>query len=157
MPFEFWKRFLCSLAGIKLGRGATLCSGVRFLAFGNCTIGERTLINNGCLLDNRAGLQIGKDVSVASGVKIFTQGHDIDDGNFTVIGGAVIIEDHVCIFSSALIMPNVKLSKNCVVYAGAVVTKSVGFSEVVGGNPARFIRMREKDQTYKLNCNFWFN
>ena len=40
MPFEFWKRFLCSLAGIKLCKGSTLCSGVRFLAFGKCIIGE---------------------------------------------------------------------------------------------------------------------
>jgi acetyltransferase-like isoleucine patch superfamily enzyme len=127
------------------------------MAFGKCVIGERTLINRDCLLDNRAGLQIGSDVSVATGVKIFTQGHDIDDENFTIIGGSVIIEDHVCIFSSALIMPNIKLSKNCVVYAGSVVTKSVGISEVVGGNPAKFIRIRKNEQVYKLNSNFWFN
>ena len=157
MPFEFWKRFLCSLAGIKLCKGSTLCSGVRFLAFGKCIIGERTLINRDCLLDNRAGLKIGSDVSIATGVKIFTQGHDVDTGSFKVIGGKVIIEDYVCIFSSALIMPNIKLSKSCVVYPGSVVTKSVGIAEIVGGNPAKFLRMREGKQTYKLNSNFWFN
>ncbi len=157
VPFEFWKRLLCRFAGIQLMRGATLCSGVRFLAFGNCIIGERTLINRDCLLDNRAGLKIGSDVSIASGVKIFTQGHDVDSNSFKVIGGSVIIEDYVCIFSSALIMPNVKLSKSCVIYPGSIVTKSVGIAEVVGGNPARFLRKRKGKQTYKLNSNFWFN
>ena len=156
-PFEFWKRFVCGLVGINLGKGATISSGVRFLGFGNCTIGQRSIINRDCLLDNRSELIIGSDVSIATGVKIFTQGHNVDDENFMVNGGAVIIEDNVCIFSSALIMPNLKLSKKSVIYAGSVVTKSVATSHIVAGNPAKFLRMRKGKQLYKLNSNFWFN
>ncbi len=127
------------------------------MALGRCQIGDRTIVNRECLLDNRAGLSIGSDVSIATGVKIFTQGHDIEDADFSTNGGEVVIADHVCIFANALIMPRTKLGKGCVVFPGSVVTKSVGDLEVVGGIPARFIKRRLRPPEYKLNSDFWFN
>lgn len=156
-PFHFWKRLVCRFANISLGHGAAICNGVRFLAIGRCQIGDRTVINRDCLLDNREPLYIGSDVSIAVGVKIFTQGHDIDSELFSISRGHVKISDHVCIFANALIMPGVELGKGCVVYPGAVVTKSFDDFMVIGGNPAKFIKMRKVIPGYKLNSDFWFN
>lgn len=155
-PFFFWKYFICSIGGINLGKGAVLCSGVRFLSLGKCRIGARTVINRDCLLDNRSGLLIGEDVSIANGVKIFTQSHDIEDEDFKISGGMVEICDHACIYSSALIMPKIKLGMGCVVYAGSVVVKNINPLEVVGGNPAYVIRKRKLIPGYKLKSGFWF-
>jgi maltose O-acetyltransferase len=130
---------------------------VRFLALGRCQIGDRTIINRDCLLDNRDGLLIGSDVSIATGVKIFTQGHDINDELFSISRGQVTIADNVCIFANALIMPKVHLGKGCVVYPGSVVTKSFSDLEVIGGNPAKTIKLRLIQPKYKLNSDFWFN
>ena len=44
------------------------------------------------------------------------------------------------ICAGAIICPGVTVGKNCVVGAGAVVTKDVESNTVVGGNPAKFIK-----------------
>ncbi len=125
LPFYFWKRTLCCIFGIRIGKKVSLCTGVRFLALGNCLIGDRSVINRDCLLDNRARLSIGADVSIATGVKIFTQGHDIEDANFSITRSEVVIADHVCVFANVLIMPGTRLGAGCVIFPGSVVTKSV--------------------------------
>jgi acetyltransferase-like isoleucine patch superfamily enzyme len=102
------------------------------------------------------GITIGENVSIAHNTKIYTLGHDIDDPFFVSRGSEVVIDDYVCIFSNVLIMPGVHLGRGCVVYAGSVVTKDIGEYEVVGGNPARFIRYRSKDLRYKAEYKYWF-
>ena len=57
----------------------------------------------------------------------------------------MVIEDGAFVFSNALIMPGVTLHRNCVVLPGSVVTKDVDENAVVGGNPAKFLRMRNFD------------
>lgn len=54
----------------------------------------------------------------------------------------VVIEDDVWIGSRAIILAGVRVGRGAVVGAGAVVTRSVTPYAIVGGNPARIIRMR---------------
>lgn len=54
----------------------------------------------------------------------------------------VVIEDDVWIGTRAVILAGITIGRGAVVGAGAVVTKSVPPYSIVGGNPARFIRMR---------------
>lgn len=65
--------------------------------------------------------------------------------------GEVIIEDDVWIGVGAIILSGVKLGQGCVVGAGAVVTKSFPPFSIIGGNPARLLKMRfEKDVVDQL-------
>lgn len=54
----------------------------------------------------------------------------------------VVIEDDVWIGTRAIILAGTRVGRGAVVGAGAVVTKSVPPYAIVGGNPARIIRMR---------------
>lgn len=54
----------------------------------------------------------------------------------------VVIEDDVWIGTRAIILAGVTIGRGSVVAAGAVVTKSVPPYAIVGGNPAKVIRMR---------------
>jgi acetyltransferase-like isoleucine patch superfamily enzyme len=156
VPFFFLKNILLRLTGIAIGSGAVIHTPARFLGMGRINIGANTVVNRGCYLDNRVGIKIGSNVSIAHDTKIYTLGHDIDDPYFSLRGAKVEIGDYVCIFSNVLIMPGVKLGKGAVVYAGSVVTKDVGEYEVVGGNPARLIRHRSKDLRYTVKHDYWF-
>lgn len=118
-------------------------------------MGNNSTINTGCYLDNRRGIYIGNNVNIAHDTKIYTLGHDINSPTFEVKGAEVIVKDYACIFSNVLIMPGVKIGKGAVIFPGAVVTKDVGDYEVVGGNPAKYIKTRNKDLTYKLNYGYW--
>lgn len=155
-PLFFLKRMVLRLGGIRIGKKSYIHSRTRFLGMGKITIGSHTTINPGCYLDNRVGIRIGSNVSIAHDTKIYTLGHDIDDPDFSVKGAEVEIGDYACIFAGAMIMPGVKIGEGAVVYTGSVVTKDVGDYEVAGGNPAKIIRKRSSDLRYELDYGYWF-
>lgn len=115
------------------------------------TIGKNSIINYGVLLDGRRKIFIGNNVSISEGVVILTLSHDIDDPYFSLEGGEAVIEDYVFIGSYALVLPGVTIGRGAVVGAGSVVTNNVDPYTVVGGNPARFIRDRKSNFSYKLD------
>ena len=68
-----------------------------------------------------------------------------------------VIENDVWIGAQALLAKGITLGTGCVVGAGSVVTKSVPPYAIVGGNPARIIRMRFSDDIIEklLASNWW--
>ena len=81
-----------------------------------------------------AGVHIGPRTYVAFEARILT--HDMTRGLYlhTRIGANCFIGGR------SLILPGVEIGDNCVVGAGAVVTRSVPPGSLVAGNPARILR-----------------
>ena len=145
------------LFGIRIGGGKScIHRGCKFFHVGKMSVGQNTVINFGCYLDNRRGIYIGNNVGIAHNTKIYTLGHDLDDSQFKTKGAPVSIEDNVFIFSNALIMPGITIGEGAIVLAGSVVTKDVEPWTIVGGNPARKIRDRGHDVDYKQIYRYWF-
>ena len=119
-------------------------------------MGKESVINFGCYLDNRRGIYIGNNVGLAHNTKIYTLGHDLNDPKFGSKGSPVHIEDNVFIFSNAMVMPGVTVGEGAIVLAGSVVTKDIEPWTIVGGNPARKIRDRNRDVDYKQVYRYWF-
>jgi acetyltransferase-like isoleucine patch superfamily enzyme len=130
---------------------------VRFFHFGRLTVGEGSLVNRGVYLDNRVGIRIGQQVSIAHDARIYTLGHDPHDPDFATKGAEVRIDDHVVVFAGATILPGVHLGESSVVMAGSVVTSSVPPGRMVGGNPARDVGARRCKPTYRLRRRFWLS
>lgn len=53
--------------------------------------------------------------------------------------GKIKIGNNVYIGNAALILPGVTIEDNCIIGAGAVVTKSVPTNSIVAGNPGRIV------------------
>ncbi len=56
----------------------------------------------------------------------------------------IVVGDYVYFGNKSMVMPGVKIGNNCVVAAGAVVTKDVPDGSVVGGVPAKIIKTTEE-------------
>lgn len=142
--------------GIEIKSGSCIHRNCKFFHIGKFSLGNNSVINFGCYLDNRRGIKIGNNVGIAHNTKIYTLGHNINSPHFETKGASVTIEDNAFIFSNALIMPGVTIHEGAIVLAGSVVTKDVDAYTIVGGNPAKYIKDRQRDIKYKQNYNYWF-
>lgn len=131
--------------GATIGKGSSLMRGVTILDIEFLTIGDNTTIGGGCLLDSRAGLYIGNNVTLANNVQLVGGGHNINDPYFLPIPGCPsLIQDYVWIATAAIVIAAF-IRRGAVVAAGAVVIKEVGECEIVGGNPAKVIGKRDPE------------
>jgi maltose O-acetyltransferase len=128
--------------------------GLRFYRTGNVRIGDRSVVNRNCLIDNRGFVEIGSDVSIAREVQIYTAGHDLESPFFEMLVAPVSVGDHAVIFARATIMPGVSIGRGAVVYPGAVVSKDVPDRAIVGGVPARVLGRRPAEPRYALEYQY---
>jgi acetyltransferase-like isoleucine patch superfamily enzyme len=149
------KKWFAGFLGFRFGQNSYMHGKIKFFGFKRVTIGNYSVINPGCYIDNRKPINIGNCVNISHDVRLYTLGHDIDAPDFAIKGEPIIIDDYVCIFANVMIMPGVHLGKGAVVYPGSVVTKDVAPFTVVGGNPARVIRSRSENINYKHSYGFW--
>lgn len=108
-----------------------------FLRFMGIKIGKKTYISINAHLDVRRGkISIGNHVDIARGACVLshTGYQEVKEGQETVI------EDNVRIFVNSVILPGVRVGKNSIIGAGAVVMKDVPPNVVVLGNPARVVK-----------------
>jgi len=140
----------------RLGAGTGIQLGCRFLNGRKVFIGERNVINFGCLLDGRKfAIRTGDDVSIGPEASILTLGHDPQSPDFSDRGGEVTIGNHVWIGYRAIILPGIIIGDGAVVGAGAVVTRDVAPYTIVAGSPAVKIGDRNRDLSYRLDFKPW--
>lgn len=83
---------------------------------------------------NPKGVHVAAQTYVAFNARILTHDMTRNTHRDTWIGAKCFIG------GNALILPGVRIGDNCIVAAGAVVTRSVPSGCVVAGNPARILR-----------------
>ena len=87
---------------------------------------------------------IGDYTQIGHNVILATLNHDLTpEHRGTTITAPIVIGENVWIGAHATVIPGVTIGNNAVIAAGAVVTKDVPENAVVGGNPARIIKMIE--------------
>jgi len=106
-------------------------------------VGQRVFINQNCTFYDLGGLDIADDVMIGPNVSIITTSHPIEPAQrrAVTLGKPIVIQRNVWIAAGATIIGGVTIGENSVVAAGSVVTKDVPSNTLVGGNPARVIRL----------------
>lgn len=138
------------------GTGTGVQMGCTFLNGRKIFLGERNVINFGCLLDGRRyTIRVGNDVSIGPEAAILTLGHDPQSPEFADQGGDVIIGDKAWICFRAIILPGVTVGEGAVVAAGAVVSRDVEPYTIVAGTPARVVGRRANDLRYECDFHPW--
>jgi acetyltransferase-like isoleucine patch superfamily enzyme len=142
------------------------------LIIGKLSYGYPRIIDSG---GSKGRVIIGNYCSIADGVKILTGGNhhpewittfpiriicDLPDkfrDGQPYTKGDVVIGSDVWIGQNALILSGVQIGHGAVVAAGSVCTHNIPDYAIVGGNPARVIRMRFTEAQIKslLRISWW--
>ena len=107
-------------------------------------IGEGSIICSGCILT--VNIKVGKHVIINLDSTI---GHDAFIGDYSTIlpsvniSGYVNIEEMVSVGTGAKIIQELRVGRNTIIGAGAIVTKDIPQNVVAVGMPAKPIKTRE--------------
>ena len=156
-------RTLCAMANAKMPDDPSYVKeleelfgrqldGIRILTpficdFGNrVKFGKNVFINHSAILSASGGIEFEDGVSIAPGVRIATINHDFNERHTKYTYGKVLIKKNAWLGMNVTICPGVTIGAYAVVAAGAVVTKDVPDYAVVGGVPAKVIKMQNPNE-----------
>lgn len=162
---RLWVRLL-QFIYINKGKGSVIYKSVRkdIVPFNKFTIGDRSVIEDFCVLNNAVGsIIVGNDSrigianTIIGPVKI---GNNVHLGQNVVVSGLnhnyknvkknidqqgitkklISIKDNALIGANSVILAGITIGSHSVVGAGSIVTKSVEPYTLVVGNPAKVIK-----------------
>jgi acetyltransferase-like isoleucine patch superfamily enzyme len=149
--------FICPGVQLEIGRHATLHIG-RWAWLGHGTkvrvhegevhIGAKTVIGQECTISAFQHVSIGRECIVADRVMLIDFDHGVVEVERPIRLQGIYKRDvrvghNVWIGYGACILRGVSVGENSIIGTSAVVTREVPANAVVGGAPARLIRMRD--------------
>ena len=145
----------CSLevgdrATVELGRWSWLGYGCKIRSHeGTVSIGAKTVLGQECTISSYQHVSIGRECVIADRVMLIDFDHGMSEVDRPVrLQGIykrdVRVGNNVWIGYGACILRGVTVGDNAVIGTNAVVTRDVPANAVVGGVPARVLRMREE-------------
>jgi acetyltransferase-like isoleucine patch superfamily enzyme len=142
-------------ARLHIGRWTWLGHGTKIRVHeGEVHIGAKTVMGQECTISAYQHVAIGRECIVADRVMLIDFDHGVVEVERAIrLQGIykrdVDVASNVWIGYGACILRGVSVGENAIVGTNAVVTKDVPADAVVGGVPARLIRMREAPQTLR--------
>ena len=120
-----------------------------FYGSGNILIGKNSYIgaNSTIQAAERCMVQIGDNCSISHNVRMYTCSNKPDQ-DFNLIKskekfyGDIVIGNGVWIGANVFINPGIRIDNNVVIGANSVVTKDIKENSIVGGVPAKLIRIK---------------
>lgn len=132
----------------KAGEGIVIHTDARIRNINRLFIGDRSRIGECTMIQADGIIEIGEDVLIGPGAKIWSANHSFNDLNTPIQDQGyerkkVIIGNGCWIGANAFLMPGVVLGEGCIVSAGAIVSaKNYPPYKIIAGNPARVISSR---------------
>ena len=135
----------------ECGQDVNIRPNVYFGSGGHIRIGDRSMLGADSIIGSGTDVTIGEDVLMGPQVLIYTCNHCTELGipirEQPFAFQPVVIGDDVWIGARCIILPGVTIGNGAVLAAGAVVAKDVPENAIVGGVPAKVLKMRTAGAT----------
>ena len=141
-------------ATLFMGRWSWLGHGCKVRAHeGSVSIGAKSVLGQECTISSYKHVSIGRECIVADRVMLIDFDHGMVEVERPIRNQGIYMREvkvghNVWIGYGACILRGVTVGNNCVIGTSSVVTKDVPDNAVVGGVPARVIRMRDEPKTF---------
>ncbi|MBW4612703.1 MAG: acyltransferase [Desmonostoc vinosum HA7617-LM4] len=121
----------------------------------NISLGNKVYIGTDVLLDGRGGITIGDNTTIGFNVVVLSANHDYQSNDLpyehnVYIHKPVNIGRNVWIGGNVLIVPGVTIGDGAIVAAGTVVTANIEALAIVGNQPMRIIKYRDREHYQQL-------
>jgi acetyltransferase-like isoleucine patch superfamily enzyme len=142
-------------ATVKLGRWSWLGHGTKVRAHqGEVSIGAKSVLGQECTISCYQHVSIGRECIVADKVMLIDFDHGMVEVERPIREQGIYMRDvrvghNVWIGYGACVLRGVTVGDNAVIGTYAVCTKDVPSNAVVGGVPAKLIRMRDQPRTLR--------
>lgn len=133
--------------GAKIGRRVVYYPSIWIFTGRNLKLGNDVDLAKGVLITTDGGVSIGDRTLVGYGTSILSSNHNIPTNQERIFNAGhtrapVHISSDVWIGANCTILPGVTVGEGAVIAAGSIVTKDVAPFTMVGGVPAKLIRIR---------------
>jgi acetyltransferase-like isoleucine patch superfamily enzyme len=142
-------------ATVTLGRWAWLGHGCKVRAHeGQVSIGAKSVLGQECTISAYQSVSIGRECIIADRVMMIDFDHGMVEVERPIRMQGIYKRDvsvghNVWIGYGACVLRGVTVGDNAVIGTSSVVTTDVPSNAVVGGIPAKLIRMRDKPKTFR--------
>ncbi|MBP5366422.1 MAG: putative colanic acid biosynthesis acetyltransferase [Bacteroidales bacterium] len=143
--FNAWRRIILRIFMAKIGKGVVVYSSAKIWAPWNLVMKDGSCLGPHVVCYNQAIIDIGENSVVSQYSFLCTAGHKTSELNNVKTGlviAPIVIEDKAWVAMRAYVGMGVTIGEGAIVGATASVYKDVAPWTIVGGNPAKFIKVR---------------
>lgn len=142
----FWhapRRAVLRLFGAQVGKHVQIMPSVQIWAPWNLALGDFATVGSGVDLYDVDRIEVGAHATLSQRAFLCTATHDVDHPNMPLKTAPIRIGAGAWVCAEAYVHPGVALGVDAVAGVRAVVLHDVPPGQIVGGNPAKFLRLRK--------------
>ena len=137
------RRAILRCFGAKVGRNVNIYPSALIYFPWNLEIGDDSSIGEWALIYNLGSITIGELTTISQRAHLCAGTHDYKDAAMPLMKPPINVGDEVWVCADSFVGPKVNIASRAIVAAASVVVKDVACNNIVGGNPAKFIKKRD--------------
>ena len=142
-PCFAWRRWILRLFGGQIGQDVHIYPSSKIYLPWNLDVRDKASIGEWVLVYNLGPVTIGAGASISHRAHLCAGTHDYQDPTLPLQRLPIVIGPRAWVCADAFVGPGVTVGEGAVIAARAVVVRDVPAWHVVGGNPARKLKVRE--------------
>lgn len=139
-----WRATLLRAFGARVGRQCTIRRTSRVYYPWKLVLGDFSSLGDAAEVYNLGPVTIGQRVTVSQEAYLCAGTHDYTRITMPLVTMPITIGDDAWICARAFVGPGISIGEGAIVAACAVAVKDVPPWTIVGGNPAKAVKTREK-------------